>query len=81
MEEKLLKLFKTVNNLNDKQNDYYTQIIYTADDFKDLRIEIISKKDKTYMENIKIRLSENSIITIDSIIELFDSYVGGVCNE
>lgn len=81
MEEKLLKLFKTVNNLNDKQNDYYTQIIYTADDFKDLRIEIISKKDKTYMENIKIRLSENSIITIDSIIELFDSYVGGVYNE
>lgn len=81
MEEKLLKLFKTVNNLNEKQDDYYTQIIYTADDFKDLRIEIISKKDKTYMENIKIRLSENSIITIDSIIELFESYVGGVCNE
>lgn len=81
MEEKLLKLLKTVDNLNEKQNNYYAQIIYTADDFKDLRIEIISKKDHTYMENIEIRLSENSIITIDSIIELFESYVGGVCNE
>lgn len=81
MEEKILKLLKAANTLNDRQNKLYVQIIYTADDIKKLRIEIIEKSGRTYIENLSISLTENSVITIDSITDLIESYAGGASNE
>lgn len=81
MEEKLLKLLKAANTLNERQNKLYVQIIYTADDIKKLRIEIIEKSGRTYIENLSISLTENSVITIDSITDLIESYTGGAANE
>ena len=81
MEEKLLKIIKLADSLNEKQNKVYAQIIYTADNNKTIEIIIRSKKDFTYIERCQFRLYQNSLIKWDNFIEMFESYVGGATNE
>lgn len=50
MEEKLLKVFKLADRLNNKQSKIYATIHYTANNFHKLEIEIRSKKDFSYIE-------------------------------
>lgn len=82
MEKKLLELLKLADSLNDKQDKVYSQITYTANDAKTVEISIRSKKDFSYIETCKFQLIDNSIISIDNIIELLTYYInGGVNNE
>ncbi len=75
MEEKLLKLFKLADALNEKQDKVYAQINYCANDSKKLEISIRSKEDFSYVERCEIQLSNNHILKWDNIIGLFDNYV------
>ena len=81
MEEKLLKIIKLADSLNEKQNKVYAQIIYTADNNKTIEIIIRSKKDFSYVEKCQFRLYQNPLIKWDNFIEMFESYVGGAINE
>lgn len=81
MEEKLLKLFKLADLLSEKQNKIYAQITYCANNSKNLEITIISKRDFLILEKCKIQLEKNSLIKLDNIINLLNSYIGGVVNE
>ena len=81
MEDKLLQLFRVANELNKKQDNIYAQIRYLANDVGKLEISIISKKEHTFLENIELQLNNNSILSIDSIIDLFESYVKGYKND
>ena len=81
MEEKLLKIFKLADTLNEKQSKVYADIKYTADDKKRLVISIISKKDFCYLERCEIQLANNPLLKWDDIIKLFENYIGGVDNE
>ena len=77
MEEKLLKLLKLADSLNDKQDKVYAHISYSADYNKTLEIAIRRKKDFSYVEKCEIQLRKQSIISIDNIIELLTFYVNG----
>ena len=75
MEEKLLKIFKLADSLNEKQDKVYAQITYTADDNKIIEIVIRSKKDFSYVERCQFTLYQNPLIKWDNFIEMFESYV------
>lgn len=75
MEEKLLKIFKLADSLNEKQNNVYAQITYIADDNKTIEIAIKSKKDYSYLERCQFRLYQNPLIKWDKFIEMFESYI------
>ncbi len=81
MEEKLLKIFKLADSLNEKQDKIYAQITYIADNNKTIEISIRSKKDFSYIERCQFRLYQNSLIKWDNFIEMFESYIGGATNE
>ena len=81
MEEKLLKLFKLADELNDKQDKVYAEIKYIANDSKKLEICIRTKERFEYIEECKIQLKDNSIINWNKIILLFENFVGGMKNE
>ncbi len=81
MEEKLVKIFKLANLLNEKQDNVYAQIQYTADNNKTLEICIRSKYNFSFLQQLKVQLSNETIINLDNIIELFNGYIGGACNE
>lgn len=81
MEEKLLKIFKLADSLNEKQNKIYIQITYTADDNKTLELFVRSKKDFSYIERCEIKLYQNPIIKWDNIVELLEKYIGGATDE
>lgn len=81
MEEKLLKIFKIADELNNTQDKVYAEITYTADDKRLLEISIRSKENYNYVEKCQIQLNKNSIIDWDNIILLFERFVGGTSNE
>lgn len=81
MEENLLKLFKLANSLNEKQNKLYAEITYSADNNKTLTICIRSKIDFSYIEKCEIQLNNNSNISWNNIISLFETFIGGVVSE
>lgn len=81
MEEKLLKLFKMANTLDEKQNKLYAQIEYCADHTKRLEISIRKKEDYSYVEKCSVMLLNNPISKIDAIIKIFEEYIGGASNE
>lgn len=81
MEEKLLKVFKLADRLNNKQSKIYATIHYTANDSHKLEIEIRSKKDFSYIEKCEICIIDNSEVKWDKIISLFEVFIGGVTNE
>lgn len=81
MEEKLLKLFKLANLLNEKQNKVYAQLEYSANDSQKLEIAIRSKKDFSYVKKCEVQLTNDSLIKWDNVIELFEHYVGGTFDE
>lgn len=81
MEEQLLKIFKLADTLNEKQNKVFAEIEYTADDRKRLMISIRAKNDFKYIEKCEVQLANNPLLKWDSMIELFESYVGGACDE
>ena len=80
MEEKLLKIFKLADYLNEKQNKVYAQIIYTADNNKTIEILIKSKKDDSYIERSQFKLYQNPLIKWDNFIEMFESYINSIIN-
>ena len=80
MEEKLLKIFKLADSLNEKQNKVYAQIIYTADNNKTIEILIKSKKDDSYIERSQFKLYQNTLIKWDNFIEMFESYINSIIN-
>lgn len=77
MEEKLLKVFKLADKLNNKQSKIYAEINYTANDKQKLEISIRRKKDFSYVESIR----DNSEEKWDNIVTLFETFIGGVKNE
>lgn len=81
MEQKLLKVFKLADKLNNKQSKIYAEIHYVANDSKKLEICIRSKKDYSYIEKCEIQITDNSQIKWDNIITLFETFVGDVINE
>lgn len=81
MEEKLLKLFKLADSLNEKQNKLFADIEYYANDRKRLIISIRAKETYKYIERCEIELTNNHLIKWDNIIELFENYIGGATNE
>ena len=81
MEENLLKVFKLVDILNEKQDKVYAQIYYEASNSKKLEISIRSKEDYKFIERCEVHLTKNNLIKWENIIELLESYVEGVSNE
>ncbi len=81
MEEKLLKILKLADELNEKQDKVFAQIEYSANDSKKLEIAIRSKNDFSYVEKCEVRLTNDSLIKWDNVIELFEHYVGGASDE
>ncbi len=75
MEEKLLKIFKLADLLNEKQDKVYVEIEYIANDRKKLVISLIAKKEFTIVERFEAELKNNFLINWDCIVELFESYV------
>lgn len=80
MEEKLLKLLKLADTLNERQDKVYAQIEYRADSSKKLEISIRSKKDFSFVERCELHLTNNSLIKWDNVIDLFEIYLKGVDN-
>ena len=81
MKDKLLKIIKLADELNEKQDKVYAEIEYVANDSKKLVISIRSKKDFSYIEKCEVQLNAFSTIEWDNIITLFETFVGGVVNE
>lgn len=81
MEEKLLKLFKLADSLNEKQNKLFADIEYYANDRKRLIISIRAKETYKYIERCEIELTNNDPIKWNNIISLFENYIGGSTNE
>lgn len=77
MEEKLLKIFKLANLLNEKQNKVYAEIKYCANNSQMLEIALRSKVDFTYKGKCEISLANNPLLNWDNIIELFEKYITG----
>ena len=81
MEENLLKIFKLADMLNEKQSKIYAEIEYTADNKKKLQISIRAKDTYRYIEKCEVQLANNPLLKWNNIIELFESYIGGVSDE
>lgn len=81
MKDKLLKIIKLADELNEKQDKVYAEIEYVANDIKKLVISIRSKKDFSYIEKCEVQLNAFSMIEWDNVITLFETFVGGVVNE
>lgn len=81
MKDKLLKIIKLADELNEKQDKVYAEIEYVANDSKKLVISIRSKKDFSYIEKCEVQLNAFSMIEWDNVIILFETFVGGVVNE
>lgn len=81
MEEKFLKLVKLADELNEKQDNVYAEIEYTANDSKKLVISIRKKQDFSYVEKCEVQLNAFSMIEWDNVITLFETFVGGAVNE
>lgn len=81
MKDKLLKIIKLADELNEKQDKIYAEIEYVANDSKKLVISIRSKKDFSYIEKCEVQLNAFSMIEWDNVITLFETFVGGVVNE
>ena len=81
MEEKLLKVFKLADKLNNKQSKIYAEINYTANDKQKLEISIRRKKDFSYVEKCEICIRDNSEEKWDNIVTLFETFIRGVKNE
>lgn len=81
MKDKLLKIIKLADELNEKQDKVYAEIEYVANDSKKLVISIRSKKDFSYIEKCEVQLNAFSMIEWDIVITLFETFVGGVVNE
>lgn len=81
MEENLLKLFKLADSLNERQEKLYAEIIYSADNNKTLTICIRSKVDFSYIEKCEIQLKNKSNINGNTIVSLFETFIGGVVSE
>lgn len=81
MKDKLLKIIKLADELNEKQDKVYAEIEYVVNDSKKLVISIRSKKDFSYIEKCEVQLNAFSMIEWDNVITLFETFVGGVVNE
>lgn len=81
MEEKLLKIFKLADKLNNKNSKIYAEIHYEANNYQKLQICIRRKKDYSYIEKCEICITENSEENWNKVITLFDTFVGGTINE
>ena len=77
MEEKLLKIIKLANELNEKQDKVYAQIEYSADRTKKLGISIRKKKDFTYVKKCELNMDNEGLIQWDDIISILEKYIGG----
>lgn len=81
MEEKLLKLLKMADTLDEKQDKLYAQIEYCADHTKKLEISIRKKENFSYVGKCSVMLTNNPISKLDAIIKIFEEYIGGAGNE
>ncbi len=81
MEEKLLKLFKLADSLNEKQDKLFADIEYCANDTKKLIISIRDKETYRYIERCEMEFSYNHPRKWDNIIKVFENYIGGASNE
>lgn len=75
MEEKLLELFKIANEINDKEEGIYVQIVYSADNNKKLDISIVSKDNYSYIEKCSVMLAQKPIQKLNVVIRLLEDYI------
>ncbi len=82
MEKKLLEVLEVANEVNNKQDIVYAQIVYTANDVKDLELAIRDKKNYSYIEKCEVQLKNQPIVKLETVISVLKSYLsGGVTNE
>lgn len=82
MEKKLLEVLEVANEVNNKQDTVYAQIVYTANNNKNLEIAIRSKKDFSYVEKCEVQLRTQPFVKLETIIYVLKSYLaGGVSHE
>lgn len=81
MEEKLLKIFKLADKLNNQNSKIYAEIHYEANNSQKLQICIRKKKDYSYVEKCEIYITEDSEEKWNNIITLFDTFIGGIKYE
>lgn len=81
MEEKLVELFKMANEFNKKQDNYYIQIEYSANDMQRIEMALRSKIDYSFIRHYKICLQNDPLVDADEIIKLFKICIGGVMDE
>lgn len=75
MEEKLLKIFKLADALNEKQDKVYAEIKYCANNSETLEIAFRSKTDFTYKGKCEISLADNPLLKWDNVIELLEKHI------
>ena len=78
MEDKLLKIIKLADELNEKSDEVYAQIEYLANDTKKLELSIRNKHDYSYVKECKLNMNNASLIQWDDIVTMLEKYVGGV---
>lgn len=81
MEDKLLELIHIANAINQNNSNLYVQIEYTADETKKIKISIISKETCTFVETLRIDLTNNPYFKWETIFDTIKCYIGGVTNE
>lgn len=77
MEEKLVELFKMANDFNKKQNKYYIQIEYSANDMQRIEMSLRTKDDHSFIRHYIVCLKNNPLEDADEIIKLFNICTGG----
>ena len=75
MKDKLLKIIKLADELNEKQDKVYAEIEYVANDSKKLVISIRSKKDFSYIEKCEVQLNAFSMIEWDNVITFYSLHL------
>ena len=75
MEDKLLKIIKLADELNEKSEDVYAQIEYLANDTKILELSIRNKHDYSYVKECKLNMNNASLIQWDVIISMLERYI------
>lgn len=81
MKEKLLQLFTLADDIHKANNNLYVQIEYTADDMQKIKISVISRETYTYIETLKIDVTNNPYFKWDTVFETLNCFIGGDTNE
>ena len=75
MEKRLMDVLQLADSLNEKNENLYAKVLYSADKTKKIEISIIDIKTSTYVERCSVMLSNNPVSKLNAIIKLFMDYI------